>query len=45
MDRVFTNDPEDWVSIPDLIKDSKKYLPNTQYYKIKIKGKMEQSKQ
>ena len=51
MSRVFANGPEDRGSIPDrVIPKTKKMvldaaLLNTQHYKVKIKGKMEQSKE
>ena len=50
MSRVFTNGPGDWGSIPGrVIQKTKKMvldstLLNTQYYKVRIKGKMEQSR-
>ena len=51
MSRVFTNDPGDWVSIPGRVipKTLKMVLDgtllNTQHYKVRIKGKVEQSKE
>ena len=50
MSRVFTNGPEDRGSISDrVIPDSKMVLhitlPNTQHYKVRIKGKVEQSRE
>ena len=49
MSRVFTNDPEDRGSIPDRVipKTQKMVLDaillSTQHYKVRIKGKVEQS--
>ena len=51
MSRVFTNDLGNWVSIPGLVisKTQKLVLDdtllNTQYYKVRIKGKVEQSRE
>ena len=52
MVRVFANDPGDWGSITDQVipKTKKKMvldasLLNTQYYKVRIKGKVEQSRE
>ena len=50
MSRVFANDPGDWGSIPGrgipktqkMVLDSD--LLNTQHYKVRIKGKVEQSR-
>ena len=48
--RVFTNDPENLGSIPDrVIPKTQKmvldaFLLNTQHYKVRIKGKVEQSR-
>ena len=48
MSRVFANDPGDQGSIPGrVIPKTKKMLPdaallNTQHYKVRVKGKMEQ---
>ena len=50
MSRAFANDPEDWSSIPDHIipKIQKMVLDaallNILHYKVRIKGKVEQSK-
>ena len=49
MSRVFANDPKDWGSIPGRVipKTQKMVLEatllNTQHYKVRIKGKVEQS--
>ena len=49
--RVFANDPEDLGSIPGrVIPKTQKMGPdatllNTQYYKVRIKGKVEQSRE
>ena len=49
MSKVFANDPGDWGSIPDRVipKTQKMVLDaallNTQHYKVRIKGKVEQS--
>ena len=49
--RVFVNDPGDWASIPGrVISEIQKMvldatLLNTQYYKVLIKGKVEQSRE
>ena len=46
MGRVFANGPGDLASIPKTLKmvlDT--YLPNTQQYKVRIKGKVEQSRE
>ena len=49
MSRVFTNGPADWGSIPGWVipKTQKMVLDaallNTQHYKVRIKGKVEQS--
>ena len=49
MSRVFTNGPGDWGSIPGWVipKTQKMVLDaallSTQYYKVRIKGKVEQS--
>ena len=49
--RVFANGPEDWGSIPGrVIPKTKKTLLdtsllNTQHYKVRIKGKVEQSRE
>ena len=49
MSRVFANGPEDWGSIPGrVIPKTKKMvlddtLLSTQHYKLRIKGKVEQS--
>ena len=51
MSRVFTNDPEDRGSIPGRVipKTQKMVLDatlfNTQHYKVRIKGKVEQSRE
>ncbi len=52
MVRVFSNDPGDWGSIPGRVipKTQKKTvldaaLLNTQHYKVRIKGKVEQSRE
>ena len=51
MSRVFANSLEDWGSIPgQVIPKTKKMvldaiLLNTQHYKVKIKGKVEQSRE
>ena len=51
MSRVFTNGPGDWGSIPGQIipKTQKMILDailfNTQHYKVRIKGKVEQSRE
>ena len=46
--RVFANDPGDWVSIPGPPKTQKMVLGpsllNAQHYKVRIKGKVEQSR-
>ena len=50
MSRVFANGPGDWVSIPGRVipKTQKMVLDaallSTQYYKVRIKGKVEQSR-
>ena len=50
VDRVFANGPGDWSSIPGWVipKTLKMVLDtsllNTQYYKVRIKGKVEQSR-
>ena len=50
MSRVFTNGPGDWDSIPGCVipKTQKMVLDaallNTQHYKVRIKGKVEQSR-
>ena len=50
MSRVFANGPGDWVSISGRVipKTQKMVLDftllNTQHYKVRIKGKMEQSR-
>ena len=50
VDRVFTNGPRDWGSIPGWVTPKTlkmvldKSLLNTQQYKVHIKGKVEQSK-
>ena len=49
--RVFANDPGDWLSIPDraIPKTQKMVLDtsllNTQQYKVRIKGKVAQSRE
>ena len=49
--RVFTNSPRDRGSIPGwVIEKTKKMvldtaLPNTQHYKVQIKGKVDQSRE
>ena len=51
MVRVFANGPRDWGSIPGRVipKTQKMVLDvallNTQYYKVGIKGKVEQSRE
>ena len=51
MSRVFANGPGDWGSIPDwVIQKTQKMvldgtLLNTQHYKVRIKGKVEQSRE
>ena len=51
MGRVFANSPGDWDSIPGLVtlKTQKSVLDaallNTQHYKLRIKGKVEQSRE
>ena len=49
MVRVFTNDPEDGDSIPVIPKTLKmplgSALLNTQYYKVRINSKVEQSRE
>ena len=51
MSRVFANGPGDWVSIPGRVipKTQKMVLDatllNTQHYKVRIKGKVEQSRE
>ena len=50
MSRVFANGPGDWGSIPGRhAKDSKMVLDasllNTQHYKVRIKGKVDQSRE
>ena len=51
MDRVFANGQGDWSSIPGwgISKTQKMVLDisflNTQHYKVRIKGKVEQSKE
>ena len=50
MGRVFANDPGDWGSIPGRVipKTHKSYLMPpclTQHYKVRIKGKVEQSRE
>ena len=51
MNRVFAKDPGDWVSIPGRVipKTQKMVLDAallmTQYYKVRIKGKVEQSRE
>ncbi len=51
MNRVFTNDPGDQGSIPGRVipKTQKMVLEaallNTQHYKVRIKGKVEQSRE
>ena len=48
MSRVFVNGPGDQRSIPGHTKDSMVLdadLLNTQHYKVRIKGKVEQSKE
>ena len=42
---VFANDPGDRVSIPDSKMVLDATLLNTQFYKVRIKGKMEQSRE
>ena len=49
--RVFPNGPEDWGSIPGrVIPETKKIVLDTsllytQHYKVRIKGKVEQSRE
>ena len=51
MSRVFVNGPEDWGSIPGQVipKTQKMVLDatllNTQHYKVRVRGKVEQSKE
>ena len=51
MSRVFANGPGDWGSIPGWVipKIQKMVLDaalfNTQYYKVRIKGKVEQARE
>ena len=51
MNKVFANGPEDWGSIPGrVIPRTQKMvldaaLLNTQHYKVRIKGKVEQSRE
>ena len=51
MSRVFANGPGDWGSIPGLVTPNTQKmvldasLLNTQQYKVRIKSKMEQSKE
>ena len=49
MSRVFANDPEDRGSIPGHTKDAKMVfddaLFNTQHFKVRTKGKVEQSRE
>ena len=51
MSRVFTNGPGDWGSIPgQIISKTQKMaldatLLSTQHYKVRIKGKVEQSRE
>ena len=51
MSRVFTNGPGDWDSIPGLVIPSTHKilsdasLLNTQHYKVRIKGKVKQSRE
>ena len=51
MSRVFANGPVDWGSIPGrVIPNTQKMvlditLLNTQHYKVRIKGKVEQSRE
>ena len=51
MSKVFTNDPGDWGSIPgQVIPKTQKLvfdaaLLNTQHYKVRVKGKLEQSRE
>ena len=51
MSRVFTNSPEDLVPIPDwiILKTQRTVLDaallNTHHYKVRIKGKVEQSRE
>ena len=51
MSRMFANGPEDWGSIPGrVIPKTQKMvfdpaLLNTQHYKVRIKGKVEQSRE
>ena len=51
MSRVFANGPGDWGSIPGRVipKTQKMVLDttllNTQHYKVRIKGKVEQSRE
>ena len=51
MNRVFSNGPEDWGSVPGQVipKTQKMVLDatllNTQHYKVRIKGKLEQSRE
>ena len=48
MSRVFANGPKNWSSIPGLVMTkTQKMVPdvgllNTQHYKVRIKGKVEQ---
>ena len=45
MSRVFANGPVDWSSIPgQVIPKTQKMVPDAaQHYKVRIKGKVEQS--
>ena len=43
MSRVFANGPGDPSSIPGRFMEHDASLINTQYYKVRIKGKVEQS--
>ena len=46
MGRVFTNGPEDQGSIPGWgIPKTQKMVLNTQHYKVRIKDKVEQSRE
>ena len=51
MNRMFANGPGDWVSVPGRVipKTQKIVLDsaslNTQHYKVRIKGKVEQSRE
>ena len=51
MSRVFANGLGNWVSIPGrvILKTQKMvldaFLPNTQHYKVGVKGKVEQSRE